>query len=117
MRVLWLSRHEPLPRQRAELARLFGDVVIEQDARSFDSAEDIAERFRQGGYDEIVVVAPMSVIARLIDLRLRPLWAEMTQVEVDEAEVTMGRVPRLRHFRFSRFRRVMALRFDFEDFE
>ena len=118
-KILWMSRHEPLPSQLAELARLFGaDVSVEQDSRPFSSAEDIVARFRQGGYDDIVVVAPLSVLARLVDQGVRPLWSEMTLVSRDEAEVTMPRRDgRTHYYRFDRFRRVKTLRLEFEELQ
>lgn len=118
MKILWVSRHQPLPRQLAELERLFGTVQVTQDPKPFSSAEDIVRRFQQAGYDDIVVVAPLSVLARLIDLGIRPLWADMERVS-DRflAEVTMQRKSgRVDLFCFSRFRRVTALRMEFEDF-
>lgn len=118
MKILWVSRHQTLPRQLAELERLFGTVEVTQDPKPFSSAEDIARRFQQGGYDDIVVVAPLSVLARLIDLGIRPLWSEMEAVtDRSQAEVTMQRRNgRVDLYRFSRFRRVTALRMEFEDF-
>ena len=81
-RVLWVSRHTPLPLEIAELKRLFGeDASVATDVSPFISAEDIVERFRRGGYDEMVVVAPMSVIGRIVDEGVLPLWAEMKRVQ------------------------------------
>jgi hypothetical protein len=80
-KVYWLSRHAPLPSQIAELRRLFGeDVVIEQDPQPFESVDDILARFRRSGADELLVVAPLSVIAQLVQRGIKPLWAEMEQV-------------------------------------
>ena len=119
LKILWMSRHAPLASQEAELARRFGDgVVVERDPRPFSSAEDIAARYRDGGYDDIVVVAPLSVLARLVDLGLKPLWAEMIQVDRSEAEVTTPRRSgRTDYYRFDRFRRVKALRLEFEELQ
>ena len=118
-RILWMSRHRPLGSQKTELARLFGSKVwVEQDPRPFSSAEDIVARYRDGAYDDLVVVAPLSVLARLVDLGLRPLWAEMVQVERGEAEVTTPRRNgRIDYYRFDRFRRVKALRLEFEELQ
>src|SRR3990167_9878459 len=101
-RILWLSQHRPLSRQIAELRRIFGEVEVLQDVNPFSSAEDIVQRVRDGGYDETVVVAPLSVIAKLCELGLRPLWAEMEQMQNRrDAEVSV----RGRHYRFLKFRR------------
>jgi len=111
-RILWLSQHAPLTPQIAELQRLFGEIEILRDVNPFFSAEEILRRFREGGYDEMVVVAPLSVIARLCELGLRPLWAEMEQVyERRQADVSA----KGRHYRFVRFRRIKAVRLEFEE--
>lgn len=119
MKILWMSRHEPLPSQLAGLDRLFGPGTrVEQDPRPFSLAEDIAARYRRGGYDDLVVVAPLSVLARLVDQGIRPLWAEMVLVDRDEAEVTMPRRDgRTHYYAFDRFRRVKALRLEFEELQ
>ena len=112
-KILWLSRHPALPRQMEELQRLFGEVEVLQDSKPFSSAEEISERFRNGMFNDIVVVAPLSVIAHLVDLGIKPLWAEMDQVSLDQAEVRV----KDRGYRFNRFRRVIALKLEFEEFE
>ena len=107
MKILWLSRHQPLHSQIAELKRLFGsDTQVVRDAQPFRSAEEIKQRYQQGEYDDLVVVAPLSVMAKLVDLGVKPLWAEMDLVQAAEAEVTANG----RGYRFNRFRRVKALR-------
>ncbi|OHA09205.1 MAG: hypothetical protein A3B37_01555 [Candidatus Sungbacteria bacterium RIFCSPLOWO2_01_FULL_59_16] len=111
-RILWLSQHRPLSRQIAELRWIFGEVEVLQDVNPFSSAEDIVQRVRDGGYDETVVVAPLSVIAKLCELGLRPLWAEMEQVvRRGEADVAA----RGRFYRFVKFRRIKAVRLEFEE--
>lgn len=110
-RILWLSRHKPLPSQIRELKRLFGEVEVVQDPNPFSSAEEIKKRFEEGGYDDLVVVAPLSVIQRLTQLGIKPLWAEMRQVPVEEAEV----VATGRGYRFERFRRIRAVKIEFEE--
>ena len=77
MRILWVSRHPMHGVQMGALRRLFGtDVRVEEEARPFDSAEQIVKRAREGSYDDVIVVAPLSVLARMVDLGLRPLWSE-----------------------------------------
>ncbi len=114
MRILWLSRHKPLHSQIAELKRLFGpDTEVIRDNQPFNSAEEAAERYRAGDYNDLVVIAPLSVLARLVDLGLKPLWAEMDLVQAAEAEVMASG----RGYRFNRFRRVKALRLEFEELD
>ena len=108
MTIYWLSRHQPLEAQRRELKRLFGDHKLVVDAKPFGSGEEILSRVRKAGAAECVVVAPLSVIGRLVDLGLRPLWAEMRQVSqfTDPARQTRaaGRI-----YEFVRFERVVRL--------
>jgi len=110
--VVWFSRHPILLSQHQELKRLFGeDVMILQDPNPFDSAEDIIARFRSANADEMVVVAPLSVMGKLCDLGLNPLWAEMKICAPEEAEVEAAG----RYYRFTRFKRVKRLVLEFED--
>lgn len=116
MRILWMSRHAPLQSQLAELERLFGSVEVVQDPRPFDSADDIVTRFRVGGYDDIVVVAPLSVIDQLVRRGIRPLWAEMEQIaKPAHPDPTREVEAAGRWYRFRRFRRVRAVTIEFED--
>ncbi|MBI4022974.1 hypothetical protein HY375_02325 [Candidatus Berkelbacteria bacterium] len=106
-RILWVSQY-PLHRvQFGALRRLFGaDVQICHDIRQFCSAEEIASIFRQGGYDDLVAVLPLSVVERLIqDEGVRPLWSQTEPVDPDRADwVTKGR-----GYRFKGFKRVGEL--------
>ena len=110
-RILWVSKHAPLPSQLRELRRLFGDVEVVMDPNPFDGAEDIVRRFRSGRFDEMVVVAPLSVIAKLCELGIKPLWAQMEVVGPEEAEVEV----RGRYYRFERFRRIKGVKIEFEE--
>ena len=112
-KVYWLSRHQPLPSQLAELRRLFGeDVIVEQDPKPFDSVDDILSRFHQSGADELLVVAPLSVISQLVQRGVKPLWAEMEQVaDLSRAETEAAG----RYYRFVRFRRIVGVEIKFED--
>ncbi|MCD6193300.1 MAG: hypothetical protein J7L26_07500 [Candidatus Aminicenantes bacterium] len=112
-KILWISRHLIHPIQVSVLKRMFGkDVKIIQDPRPFDSTEEIVRRFKEGGYDDIVVVAPLSVIHKMVELGVRPLWAEAEQVE-DPSKADWN--IKGRYYRFVRFRRIRQLRLEFED--
>lgn len=78
MKILWLSRHAPLAVQVAELRHHFGaDLRLSTDIRPFGDGSDIVRRFRAGGYDEMVVVAPLSVLDALCKQGIFPLRADM----------------------------------------
>jgi len=111
-KFLWVSRHAMHGVQMGALRRMFGaDVKVVEDPRPFDSAERIVERVRQGGYDDVIVVAPLSVLARMVDLGLRPLWSEAEIVPRERADWSV----RDRHYRFVRFRRVRRLVLEFDE--
>lgn len=109
--LLWLSQHQPLARQVKVLENFFGEEVnVVWDSDTFTDAEELEGRFRGGGYHDLMVVAPLSVIQRLCDLGLTPLWGEMKEVSPEEAEVTT----KGRHYRFVRFRRVDSVVVNFD---
>lgn len=113
-KILWMSRHKPHTKQVEALRVLFGqDVLIEQESRPFNDARDIAKRFREGKYDDMVVVAPLSVIAVLCGEGIKPLWSESIE-ENDPSKIDF-RGARNQGFRFDRFRRISRVALEFED--
>jgi hypothetical protein len=112
-RILWVSRHSMHGVQMGALRRLFGDdVEVTEDTRPFDNAETVVKRIRQGGYDDCIVVAPYSVLNRMVQLGLRPLYSEAEIV--DDPDLTDWEV-KGRKYRFMRFRRVKKLVLELED--
>jgi len=85
-KILWHSEHQPIQIQVDELKKIFGEIEIIQpkirptNQRGYLSAEKIVEEFKLGGYDEIVMVAPLSVIEKVIELGVRPLKARVKQL-------------------------------------
>ena len=109
-KILWLSQHKPLPSQKKKLENLFGEIMLLRDVNPFTNAKDIVQRYQAGGYDDLVVVAPLSVIERLCKMGLHPLWAEMEQIQNDgSAEV----IVRGRFYRFVCFKRIKAVKLEF----
>lgn len=117
-KVLWLSQHRPLWVQIERLRSRFGsDVRVEEDSDTFTNAEELVGRFRRGGYDDWVVVAPYSVIGRMCELcdglnLPKPLMANMVQLHgAKKAEADL--VYRGRAYKFAGFRRVKRLALEF----
>ena len=112
-KVLWVSQHSMQGVQMGCLRRMYGnDVEVVEDTRPFDSAEIIIRRVRDGGYDDVIVVAPYSVLDRMCKLGLRPLWADAEQVfNRMQADWSV----RNRHYRFLGFSRVKELKLVLED--
>lgn len=109
-----MSRHEPHTKQVEALRVMFGqDVLIEQESRPFDDARQIGNRYRRGRYDDMVIVAPLSVIAVLCGERINPLWSE--SVEEDDPSKIDYRGARNQGFRFVRFRRIIRVALEFAD--
>ena len=113
MKIYWVSRHAPLLSQLHELKRIFNEEVeLITDPEPFSSAKEIAERYKRSGCSDLVVVAPLSVIMRLVEEEgLHPLWAEMAEVaDEKEAEVTV----KGKHYRFVTFKRVKGVKLELE---
>jgi hypothetical protein len=118
MKVGWLSRHPPLPAQINELRRLFGHVELAWDARTFGAVTELRERVLR--YDEVVIVAPLSMLAKLTETGIHPLWAHMepcTEVYAGAHPESAVAAPRGRSLRFARFKRLTGVNFEFEEVE
>lgn len=111
-KIMWFSRHEPLPSQKKELKRIFGeDTVIVIDNRVFKNAREIKERLQEFKVDDIVVVAPLTVIKHLTEIGIKPLWAEMKTCNKREAETEANG----RYYKFVKFRRIKRVKIEFEE--
>lgn len=105
-KIIWFSRHAPIPKQLDELKRIFGpETEVIQDPNPFQTADDVVQRFRASGADEMVVVAPLSVLDQLIKRGVRPLYAEMELVEDEDYDT----IANGRKFRFIRFVRIIEI--------
>jgi hypothetical protein len=125
LKVLWISKHTPLPTQIAELKRLYGeDVEINKYDNPYASAADIVKTYRQGFYNEMVLIAPLSVCRIIVGYGIKPLYSQMEQlnkadprIEIsvnNSKEKTNGYA---RHYRFVRFKRMEKLEIVFSELE
>ena len=107
-KILWASRYQPLPSQRKELQRLFGQDVQIDVKDDLISTVEIIRTFREGFYDELVLISPVSVCHKIVGYGFKPLYAEMKMVTPEESEVqiTNPRRPGTRHYKFVQFKRV-----------
>src|SRR5271155_3726810 len=113
-KILWVSRHTPHRRQIETLRNTYGgDTVVEQESKPFYDARQIVKRFREGKYDEMVIGAPLSVIAVICTEDINPLYPEAVE-ENDPAKIEL-RGARGQGFRFVRFRRIKRVAIEFED--
>lgn len=110
MKIHWMSRHEPLPAQIAALKQHFGDdVELVVDPAPFTDENDILERYKASGADELMIVAPVTVIQRLINLGIKPLCADMQHI-TRFMDPSCDVIANGRFYRFVRFRRIEEVR-------
>jgi hypothetical protein len=113
MKIMWMSQHVPTKRQLTTLEALFPSYELIIDARAFDSADDIIARYRASSAEEIVVVAPLTVIRELVRRGIHPIWAEMRQIPCQSHDVEVR--TKRRCYKFVRFKRVNGLEFKTSD--
>jgi hypothetical protein len=111
MKILWVSRHAPLGVQKRSLEKIFKEPIDFKFLNSFKNAEEIVKTFKEEGCQEMVVVAPLSVIMRLTELGVKPLFAEMSLCAKEVADTEVAG----RHYRFLRFRRIKEVKIIFEE--
>jgi len=132
-RVAWVSRHAPLPAQLAEIARLFPGAVLVDAGAHFRNAEELVARLDAAGAGAAVVVLPLSMIARAVELRpdILWIWSEMAPVHGDcpgpdscalfdmetDAWLPGAWGEPGRHVRFVGFRRITEVRVVLEPLE
>lgn len=110
-KLLWLSRHTPLPVQKAAAQKL-GFTEIVHDPRSFGDYREVARRIKSSGCDDVVIVAPLSLLQLLVEREgIRPLWAEMVEVGNGPADLEYGG----KRYRFAGYKRVVGVKLILED--
>jgi len=132
-RIAWVSRHAPLPAQLAEIARLFPGATLVDAGAHFRNERELVARLEAAGAGAAVVVLPLSMIARAVELRpdILWIWSEMSQVHGDcpgpdscplfnpetDAWLPGARGEPGRHVRFVGFRRIAEVRVVLEPLE
>ncbi len=114
-KILWFSRHPMMEFQRPILQKIFGaDFMLEQmiGRDAYISAEKIVDYMKRNKFDEIVMVAPLSVMAKVVELGIYPIKADVVEVK-EEKEKTFTHNGR--HYKFLKFVRVVKLNLVTED--
>lgn len=108
-RILWVSRHSPLPNQLKELDRIFKDYEVVQYNGFIRDAKHVVELMKSYKADEVVTILPMTIIYHLLkEEGIEPIFPEMERVTGDDYDyVDPGTGKR---YKFKRFVRII----DFE---
>ena len=115
-RILWVSNHSVRVEQITALQQIFGSVKIdfvpeELRTASFMSVEKICKYFWVKRYDEMVVVAPLSVIQKITEKGFKPLYAKCNAVPVAQGDWAVNG----KGYRFDRFVRVTAVKMETQE--
>lgn len=111
-RVLWISRHPPLQKEVEALERALGKIQLLQYADFVRDADHVMQLVKQYGADEVVTILPLSIIMRLCERGVRPLWPECVQVKGDDYDFVNERSGR--KYKFVGFVRVRGVKIDGE---
>lgn len=122
-KILWVSKHQPLKSQVDELKRLFGDdVYIRIYTKSFNHAAQITSVYREGYYDDMVLIAPLSLVRVITSFGIKPLYSQMQELNADDPRVEIvinSLKERLqnhpRYMKFLKFKRVERLEMVFSE--
>jgi hypothetical protein len=73
-RILWVSRHDPIPAELDELKRLLGDYMLVQytslvEIRENEEESDLIRQIKSFKPHIVIPVLPLSVIKLLVDLK------------------------------------------------
>lgn len=124
MKIAWVSRHPPLTAQLRELNRIYGPVKVVEISKTFADAREIIRKVSSIGAEVAVVVAPLSMIAVLLQEAPAITWlrAEMTARHecnlkdcgefspTTDVWLPLHGTQRGRHMRFSHFCRLREVR-------
>ena len=83
-KILWLSKHEPLPKQLDMLKQKIGDYLLIKQSGWYNDVSDLFVFVNRLGVEYIIPVLPLSMIARLVNLankhNITVLWSQMIEV-------------------------------------
>ena len=132
-KLLWISRHNPLPAQLAVLERKLGDFILFQHSKPLSNVNSAISLIKKFHAEYVIPVLPMSFIIYLINEQHKHgftvLKAEMDCIHCPSEfcedfdpytdtiqisrDIETGEVIR-RHFRFRKFSKLNAINIDAE---
>jgi len=123
-RILWISKHKPLQKQIVELKRIFGnDIEIIFWDQKIKDANHVFQLIKEFNADEIVTILPLSIIQRLVENGIKPIWSEMEflhecnyfNCKNFRSESDYYDIASKRHFRFKKFYRIKEVKMVLEE--
>ena len=96
-KVLWLSRHKPSALQQKVLEEKIGEVDIFPLTANVRDASEVHELMAAGGFEEIVAVLPINILADLTERGIYPIKAVMNRHQNITGET---------RFKFSHYERI-----------
>jgi len=118
-KILWLSRHEPLPAQIKYLREKFGEIEIEKRQEIVRDAKHVIEIIKETGAEIVIPVLPQSIVMRVAEQcaqeNIMLLRADMellhecdpacSKFRKDEDTWVNGR-----HYRFKEFKKLKEIK-------
>lgn len=96
VKILWVSRHSPLPCQQEYLKQKLGEVAVEMLVGYIPNAEFVVEEAKRRNARYILPVLPLSFIARLVELCRQHdcvvLWSKMRNVATTKDVAEAARI-------------------------
>lgn len=106
-KILWISRHFPNKKEFEELKRIFGEFQLFQYAEKVKDADHVLQLMKQYEADEIVTILPLSIIMRLCEKGIKPLFPECKQVDEGYDFIDEGSGKKYKFIRFVRVKGVI----------
>jgi hypothetical protein len=122
--ILWISRHQPLKEQKKQLKQLFGDISFTLWQSGVRDAEHVLELKKMFDADEIVTILPLTIIQKLCEIGVYPLYPEMKLIHDNcmiegckEYDSSMDYIDfnARKHWRFVKFVRVKSIEMIYEE--
>jgi len=129
--VAWVSRHVFRPAELTALQRM-GMTKLVHINKTFTDVEDVLAEIRKAGADAAVLVLPLSMIKKLVEMddSIIWLWSEMELVHRRcpgtpskpwlcpqfraDTDVVMAKGGENKHLRFKGFYRIKAVKIELE---
>lgn len=111
MKIFWYSRHPPVRKEVDELKKLFGNnIEIIIDKKPVDNVDNLIKRFREQNCDEIVAICPYSVLHKLSEKGIKPLFPIMKKVEGGDDDYDL--IYKKNKLKFIKFVRIEKLKLE-----